>query len=93
MEVHATTVKKYNYIILFLPFNAVSIAKSCVDETVTIMSKCFVSPQEIEPITVSGFLGGSYGDEYDKVLEHHHRKHHDLRLPLFLPKPGGDHLL
>lgn len=66
---------------------------SFVDETITIVSKFLVSPLEIEPVTSSGFLGGSYSHEYDKVLEHHHRKHHDLRLPLFLPRPDGNHLL
>lgn len=66
---------------------------SFVDETVTIMSKFLLSPLEIEPVTGSGFLGGSYSDEYDKVLEHHHGKHHDLWLPPFIPRPGGNHLL
>lgn len=62
---------------------------SFVAETVTIISKFLVSPLEIEPVTSSGFLGGSCSDEYDKVLEHHHRIHHDLWLPLFLPRPDG----
>lgn len=88
---YCKNIHKY-YIILFLPFNAGSLAMTrFVDETVTIMSK--VSPLEIEPVTGSGFLGGSYSDEYDKVLEHHHRKHHDLRLPLFLPRTGSNYLL
>lgn len=60
---------------------------SFVDETMTIMRKCLVAPMKIEPVTGSGFWDGSYSDEYDKVLEHHHRKHHNLWLPLFLPRP------